>query len=466
MRAGLDVGSGIAPIASSYASIELNSFGLYETRISPETPEEDLDMLGRMSAMCDMRELDESELAAELFGSNSSVLVDDVVGRYSALYAGHVREGDFRAKASSGGCASWLLVELLRRNLIDGVLHIAPSFGGDGSLLFDYAISRDESSIRARSKSQYYPAELSRVLGEALNLPGRYAVVGIPSIVYEIRLACRELPLLKERLPYVLGLVCGHQKSTRYVESFGWQAGISPGELRSFDFRVKNEEGFAWNYRMAAVGARDGEPFEVLLSQEDLVGSDWGHGFFKAKFSDYTDDAFNETADVVFGDAWLPEYERDASGNNIVIVRNPDLQTIFEEGIAEGRLDLVSVDVQTIRRSQRGLINHTRGELPWRLDRAARLEGWAPSKRVAPSHSLPLLRRLVQRTRLEIAGRSHVTYARARDSGDMSIFIRSMRPLTWRYSLLYRAIFVSSTIKTRGVRYVLGKLIQRIRIRR
>ncbi|MFI5429467.1 coenzyme F420 hydrogenase/dehydrogenase beta subunit N-terminal domain-containing protein [Aeromicrobium sp. UC242_57] len=159
-------------------------------------------------------------------------------------------KGSFRANGSSGGFVTWILSELLTQGKIDGVVHVGEQWGEDG-ILFRYEISRTIAEINARSKSRYYPAELSAALGEILESPGRYAVVGIPSVVSEVRLLAENHATFGERIAFAIGLICGHQKSTKYVESFAWQCGIKPGDLRDFDFRKKKQR--------SCLGLRDGD---------------------------------------------------------------------------------------------------------------------------------------------------------------------------------------------------------------
>ena len=60
---------------------------------------------------------------------------------------------------------------------------------------------------------------MSGVLEEIRTSPGRYAVVGIPCFIKAVHLARAADPILRERIVYTLGLVCGHMKSARFAES-------------------------------------------------------------------------------------------------------------------------------------------------------------------------------------------------------------------------------------------------------
>jgi len=66
---------------------------------------------------------DETDLALAQFGSTPR---DERVGHYLGLYAGHLAENADRERGSSGGLTSWVLRELLRRGIVDPVVHVKP----------------------------------------------------------------------------------------------------------------------------------------------------------------------------------------------------------------------------------------------------------------------------------------------------------------------------------------------------
>lgn len=463
---GYDVGSGVLSAVSPHARTVLNPVGLYETRITGTLTHDELARLESVSAMSSHKFGDESAIAEGLFAAQSGIRHDDVVGYYRDLYVGFVAEGEYRRNGSSGGFGSWILSELLRTGEVDHVIHVTPTQPGS-DVLFTFTVSSTPDDVAAGAKSRYYPVQLSDVLRTMRETDGRFAVVGIPSVIFELRLLAATDAQIGERLAFTLGLVCGHQKSTKYAESFAWQCGITPGNLRGFDFRKKSSEGRAWDYRMEITGLVDGEEVTFVKRQSELFGSDWGLGFFKAKFSDYTDDAFNETADVVVGDAWLPEYDGDPEGTNIVIVRDTRVAALIAHAIDAGRLSMTATDADTIHRSQRGLVRHTRDEIRYRLSRADRARQWRPQKRYDRDERTTPLRRSIQRSRTAMAEKSHVHYARAVELGDWEYFHTKMARLVRRHERLYRRLRTQQMFEQRGfvggVRTLVGRALAPVR---
>ncbi|NCD12525.1 MAG: hypothetical protein EOL93_08220 [Epsilonproteobacteria bacterium] len=434
---GYGVRSGAYSGISQNISMYMDGNGEYQYQFTGEETDDTLSRILKVDMMSD-DSVDEGEISKRLFGDLPKLSHDSEIGYYSDLYIGYVQEGSFRQEGSSGGMTTWLLNELLRTKKIDGVIHVKPvdPKQNDG-ILFEYAISRSEQNIRDGAKSRYYPTELSKVIKIVKQSPGEYAVVGIPEFITELRLLAQEDPIVRKRIKYMLGIVCGHQKTAKYAEALAWQCGIEPGDLQAIDFRVKQPNSSASNYLHKFTGIKNQSNVSILKTHAELFGEVWAYGFFKSKFSDYTDNVFNETADVVFGDAWLPQYDMDGRGNNIIIVRNNDIANIISEANKANRLVLDRVDAEVIKESQRGLIHHARDELGYRLYIQKNQGKWIPKKRIQPSNNLSAHRKRVQDIRLEMATISHIKYQQALMFKEWSHFEESLRPYTEQYQKLY-----------------------------
>jgi len=426
----LYVGSGVEELLDKNIKTRLDEFGQYVPDYSKASRKDIAEIVLNSNASPSI-----SELAQKFFAKIKNIKFDKNLGYYLNLYCGSVRVGDFREKGSSGGGVSWLASKLLDLGEIDGFIHVKKS--KTKGVLFEYAISRSQEEIQEGAKSKYYPVELSKVLAEVKKTAGNYAVVGIPEIIAELRLLAEKDEVIKKRIKFYFGLVCGHQKTTKYAEAIAWEYGIKPGDLTDIDFRVKNKTGRAIDYKMKICGKVNGEEKEYLVNNREPFISNWAHGFFKAKFSDFTDDSFNELADVTFGDAWLPEYDNDPQGNNILIVRNEKLAEIISQAVESKELKFNQASVEKIEESQRGLIHHTRDELGFRLFNEQVENGWAPKKRVAPDFGLDDHRKKVQIARMNIAKNSHKFYQEAVERDDFSYFKDKMLPCVNEYRRLY-----------------------------
>lgn len=435
-----DFGTGSWAVASNKIQMKLDQYGEYHPYlVDPQKSEFSESELTTLKETClSLSSKNEADISKELYAQIPHIHYNQQLGYYSDLYVGHVTEGDFRANGSSGGFGTWIFKELLANHEIDGVLHVKPSNKPDK--LFEYGISQTVDEIIAGAKTKYYPVEYSEVIKTVKQQPGKYAIIGLPSYIMEIRLLAEQDLILKERIKFTIGLVCGHQKSTKFAEFLAWQCGIQPGDLETINFRKKLPDMPASQYAIEVTGTINGEEKSIVKPMKELVGRDWGEALFKVRASDFTDDVMNETADVTLGDAWLPEYTSDSKGNNVIIVRHPVIKAIIEAGIKDGKVKVDKVDAATIFRSQGSHYRHTRVELGYRLYKQIKAGHWVPKKRTQPSKNFPWHRRKIQDIREKICLNVPEMYLKATNKSDLAYFMQEIKPLRTSYRNLYRNI--------------------------
>jgi coenzyme F420-reducing hydrogenase beta subunit len=462
VQGGACIGCGAcAAVDGAPLRIAWNALGQYQAVMGPCRLAGEVE--AKVLAVCPFSgvELDEDAIAQERYGT--SCAYHDRIGYYLSSYAGYVAEGEFRRHGSSGGLATWIVTELYRRGLVDAVIHVQANAGaGDPSPLFRMAVSRSEREIRAGAKSRYYPVEMSRVLHEVQQRPGRYAVVGLPCFVKAIRLLARRDHRIRARVAYCVGLVCGHLKSARFADMLAWQMGVPPGELVSIEFRRKIAGEPATRYGIEVVGRRDNGMKADVRRNDHLYGGNWGYGFFKYSACDYCDDVVAETADVSVGDAWLAQYVGDSDGTNVVVVRHEEVDEILREATSADRLHLMPISADSVARSQDGGLRHRREGLAYRLHVKDCAGAWRPRKRVAAgaSHCDPRQRRIYE-LRMLLAARSHDAFREAVAAGEFRAFQRLMAPYVQEYTTLYRAPLWHRTLG-RVRRTVAGQVIAKM----
>jgi coenzyme F420-reducing hydrogenase beta subunit len=410
VRSGLCIGCGAC--TRHTGAMALDRYGLYRPIGDRRRLREPSAALARTCPFSP-NAADETRIADRRFPG--AARRDPRLGPFERAYVGHAAEAGFRDAGSSGGMTSWVAAELLRRGMVDGVAHVAPTGGAS----FAYRISRTEADLRAGARSRYHPVELSGVLDEIRETPGRYAVVGIPCFVKAIHLLAAEDPLIRNRIVHTLGLFCGHMKSARMGESFAWQMGAAPGDVRRLEHRIKDSSQPA-NWYVAQVELPGGD----IRRRHwwDMADGDWGAGFFQSRACDACDDVVAETADISFGDAWVEPYSSDGRGTNVVVVRSPAMLSLIEAGRADGRLRLAPVDADFVERTQAAGFRHRREGLAYRLTWPRR--GLEPVKRVAPSAAgLAPRRKLIYRTRHRIAAWSHPVFWLARSTGMPQLYL-------------------------------------------
>ena len=88
-----------------------------------------------------------------------------------------------------------------------------------------------------------------------------------------------------------------------------------------------------------------------------------------------------ETADISFGDAWLPQYLDDAKGTNVIVVRNQYLDELIKKGVEEQTLFVEELSKEDLIKSQAGGFRHRREGLRHRLFLQDKNNEWRPQKR-------------------------------------------------------------------------------------
>lgn len=346
------------------------------------------------------------------------------IGRYHATIAGHVTEEALRLGGGSGGLITWLGIELLRRGDVDAVVHVQPA-PSDTGMLFRYAVSRTAAEIRAGAKSRYYPVTLAEMLRDVAAGDERVAFVAIPCFAKAIRLLIADGRLDADRVPFVIGLVCGHMKSSYFADYLAWQKAATPGSLAGFDFRHKLMDRPASSYGFRMITQTRDEVYPMA----SVRGHDWGEGLFKLPACEFCDDVMAECADVAIGDAWLPDFVADPKGTNVAVIRDARIAAIIADGRQRNALWLADITPETVAQSQASGLRHRREGLAHRLARYRDAGTWAPPKRVAAALAPTKQRRQIYDHRLAITLTSNQAFSRARATNDIAVFDRAMAPL-------------------------------------
>jgi len=377
----------------------------------------------------------ETEIGKEAFGQFTDISFNEYTGYYLKNYAGYVKEGEFRKKGSSGGMGNWIATQLLNKNLVDVIIHVKSS-NHNHNILFEYQTSYNEAELSFGAKSKYYPIEMSQVIQLVKENQGRYALVGIPCFIKAVRLLAEQDEVVKDRIKYFIGLVCGHLKSDRFAKSIGWQLGIKPVNLTRIDFRKKLAGKSANNYGVEVAGKIDGKEIVLRSPTKELYTTNWGHGLFKYKACEFCDDVLAETADVTVGDAWLPEYSKDSMGTNIITVRHPDIQKIFAEN--EDKIYIKEISSEKVYQSQAGGFRHRRDGLAYRLYLKDSNNEWRPEKRFEASDKLSSKRKRIYEKRTLLSQESFKAYKIAEKEEDFNAFINYMNPMIKDYNKMLK----------------------------
>ena len=366
----------------------------------------------------------ETQIGAQIYGSLDGSKCLSETGYYLDSYVGYSKE--FRESSASGGMATWLITKMLREEIIDYV--ICPTSLKNPEKLFHFEIISNVNSVKAASGSVYYPVEMSGIVKKILEIPGHYAVIGLPCFIKALRLAAYKNRKLKERIVFTIGLVCGQMKNkhyTKYITALA-SAGNS-GKLQGVYYRGKSSDKPASNYYFQCI---DDQGLQYKLFWDEGISEAWVNRWFTPNACNYCDDVFAELADIVFMDAWLPEYSRDGRGTNLVLVRSPEILACIQEGIEKKEISANKIPIEKLIESQSEVIDFKRNQFSFRLYTAFHKGQKVPKKRVCAGNKINALKKREIELKTEMQEESKKLFLNCCQNGVLNIkkFRSGMQP--------------------------------------
>ncbi|RNF34187.1 polysaccharide pyruvyl transferase family protein [Paracoccus methylarcula] len=360
------------------------------------------------------------------------------LGRFVGTYVGYSTA--FRPTSSSGGVATYVFDQLLRRGEVDHLFVVRKASDGQ----YSYRIFDASENIETTSKTRYIPVSMDQLFSTIETIEGRVAVSAVSCFVKAIRLKQHYHPELKDKIPFVTGIICGGLKSRFYTDFLAQSAGIE-GAYHDAEYRLKNPESLSSDYSFAAMDT-NGRERRVRMQK---LGDMWGTGLFKSRACDFCTDVMTELADISLGDAWLPEYKQDGMGNSVIVTRTPLAEEIIQHGIRTGELEASDVSPNTAARTQNGGFNHKQKAVKFRL----------LTESLTGSRAIPFVRARIQSdtTIAEIFVQMMREQSRAKSlrmwhqTGDHQEFLRRMRQTLRRLKAVTAARKHSEEVETAGL---------------
>lgn len=348
------------------------------------------------------------------------------IGRYNKIYAGFSKT--YRETSSSGGIATYVLEELLQQGIVDKLIVVKGSNG-----TYEYQLFDDIDNIKNISKTRYIPVTLAKIFEELNNIQCKVAIVGVACFVKAIRLKQYYHPDLKQKIPFVIGIICGGQKSRFYTDYLAQKAGINNG-FSNQEYRIKDPLSTATDYSFGAYDENTNF-HQIKMSQ---LGDMWGTGLFKNNACDFCDDVTTELADISLGDAWLSPYQQDGLGNNVIITRSTIADNILERGIIENELDLREMDIETFKRSQLGSFRHRQIALKYRIK--LNPNNKIINKRHKFLEDIPSEYKIVQKVRIELRRKSLEDWKIANNASEYDQILEKTKKKLRNTTRLYHII--------------------------
>lgn len=300
------------------------------------------------------REVEDEDKLAAIF-LNEANRYDDKIGHFENTYVGYSNE--FRDTSSSGGIATFVFEQLLKQKIAEHLFIVKEENG-----TYEYQLFSNEDQIKQISKTRYIPVTLDKLFSEIDKTEGRIAVSGVACFIKAIRLKQYYHPELKEKIPFLIGIICGGLKSRFFTDYLSQKAGIE-GDYHKQEYRIKDADSLSSDYSFGAFDEHE----KFYQMKMETVGDMWGTGLFKANACDFCTDVLTELADISLGDAWLDEYRKDGLGNSVIVTRSKVAEKIIREGIAQGVLSVTAISGDKIIQSQSSSFSHRRDAISLRI---------------------------------------------------------------------------------------------------
>lgn len=327
------------------------------------------------------------------------------VGHYVNTYVGYSNK--YRLTSSSGGIATYLIGELLDKNIVDAVITVKE---GENSF-YEYSIIRSTDKLISTSKTRYFPVTFATVIEQLKNSKEQFAVVGIACFIKSIRLLQYYYPELKDKIKFTIGIICGGIKSRFFTEYLAGKSCVNSNQFSQPQFRIKDHQSTASDY---SFGCKDSKG-ELHTIKMRNVGDMWGSGMFKNNACDFCDDVTTELADISLGDAWLNPYNQDGKGTNVMVTRSQLAEKLIKKGIESKKLAVELLDFNAFLSSQQGSFNHRHKALGYRMRVVEKKGLLIPPKR-HDKEKISLDFKWVQKQRMVVRKQSLVEWSVLRDS--------------------------------------------------
>ncbi len=453
INGGYCVGCGACAFVAK-THMEINDYGEYQPNLAAFANLDDC-TLNKVNFVCPSLnpEFNENILAAN-FLETKNLTKSDYIGFYQSIYGGFVNEGDYRNGGTSGGFGTWIGAELLKLKLIDGIIHIKDYKDKKASdPFFTYQISKSIDELNQGARTKYHAVELSGVLNLIQDNPGKYLLIGVPCMIKAIRRVQLQDPVINKSIKYTVALVCGHLKSINWTYSLAWAKGIKPKDATTFRYRTKGPNIPARAYVFTAYSNNS----EVMEDSGNVIGGKFNQGALMLNACNFCDDVVGETADITIGDAWLPKFETDSKGTNLLIIRNTEIEHILKNSFREKRISIVNLTEKEAKDAQSGGFRQRREGLSFRLHKMDKQAKWRPTKRIEPnSFNIVPLRKIIYAMRFNVTKQSREVFQRALVLDDYTFYEKKMR----RMLKTLRILEISSSA-TRIIRKKIAYLLHK-----
>jgi coenzyme F420 hydrogenase subunit beta len=265
-------------------------------------------------------------------------------GHFDESFLAYATEGDLQEKSTSGGLVTAILLHLLDTKQIDGAVCIT----SDKDVLWrgKPIVARTREEILGAVKSKYAISPTNEVFSQIREIPGKYALVGLPCQIHGFIKASELDPRLKERVVLTVGLFC-HAAVEHDAYNIIWE-----GLKDKLDGAVKFTSRIGKHPGAPHITYKDGSLYPIYFgdkkgykpSSMEIINILYRLYSPARCLTCY--DASAEFADIAVGDPWMSPPEPDIDfqkGWSFALVRSARAKAVCEQLIEHKKIVAKSV---------------------------------------------------------------------------------------------------------------------------
>lgn len=292
--------------------------------------------------VCPGDEFNALEAAREMFGHVPDI--EDTHGSFVSGYLSYASDPFVRDRSTSGGFVSALLMSLIEQGEIDGALVIK----ADENVLYKGVpvIARTPEEVFAATKSKYAIVPTNVALREIREVPGRYAMVGLPCQIQGYKKAAQLDKRIRDRVVLTIGLLCHAAIEHDPLKILFDNLGDEKKDVEKFIYRVGKHPGASFAFM------KDGRKVPVLFPKSKKYQPS-AIEMMNILYRLYTPqrcmtcyDAMVELADIAVGDPWMPTPSEDVDfykGYSYLLTRSERGEKYLHRSFKAGALQLLKL---------------------------------------------------------------------------------------------------------------------------
>jgi coenzyme F420 hydrogenase subunit beta len=287
--------------------------------------------------VCPGDEFDIKEAYKEAYGTEAELT--STHGEFKEAYLSYATDPFIREHSTSGGLVTAILLDQLRSGSIDGAIVIVsdPEKLWKGKPI----VARTADEIMSAMKSKYAICPTNSVFNEIREIPGRYALVGLPCQIHGFVKAAKLDSRLKERVVLTLGLFCHAAVEHEALQIIWGSLGDKVNQAKRYISRVGKHPG------TPHLELNDGSLYPVYFGEKNGYRPS-SMEVINIVYRLYTPsrcltcfDASAEFADIAVGDPWMapPHSGIDFyKGWSFALVRSSRGQQAIEACLRSGQI--------------------------------------------------------------------------------------------------------------------------------